>query len=161
MDGTTRAGRSLAIGTLGDPTIGAWFRVSDNTDVGVEVAAEILSLGDDETDQTTWQVEVRPAFKHFVPRRGAFLPYTYGDLFYARGETTLEADGFEDVEADAWAAGGSLGVGMDWFAGRRITIGGHAGLRASFMEAGVDDLEEQDGWALGTFNSGVRVHLYI
>jgi hypothetical protein len=57
--------------------------------------------------------------------------------------------------------GAELGVGLDWFPARRVSIGGHVGVRGFAGSLEVSDDAEQDFTGISTLNSGIRVHLYF
>ena len=166
-DGRERSGRSVSLSTQGDATVGLWTRLSPRTDLGLNVGVTLSSQeqGDIETDQ--WNVQVEPALKLYAGQQGAFRPYTYASLiavFSSQEQTNSVAPGGSATFKQR-GGGASVGIGLDWLPASRISIGGHVGVQGLYRDLSAEFSNEQEeegeGWSVGTFNSGIRIHLYL
>ena len=166
-DGRERGSRSVSLSTQGDATVGIWTRLSPRTDLGLNVGLALSSLEQGENELDQWNVQVEPALKLYADQRGAFLPYTYVSLIAAFGrqeQTNSIAPGVSATGKQR-GAGASVGIGLDWFPASRISIGGHVGVQGIYRDVTTEFSNEQEqegqGWSVGTFNSGIRVHLFL
>lgn len=149
-----RGGRSIVLEASGSPRIGYWTRRSTRTDLGLDVMLQGL-LGDSQTDLS---IGVTPAMKRYLSSPGPLAPYIYAGvpLNYHRFER--DNVGVPDDTSDAFGVGGIAGFGLDWYPIPQLSLGGHAGLRAGYLNRGDD---AGSSIQLGTLSSGVRMHLYF
>lgn len=164
--GPERGRHSISIAAQGDVGVGVWTRLSDRTDLGLNLALNYNRFGIEDDDQTTRNLRVEPAFKHYLYAHDGFAPYAFGSFFASTGKQTQAGDGEETITVSERLAGVSAAVGIDWFPARRLSIGGHVGLAGGVQDLAAQnsafDAElEGDGWFVSTFNSGVVVHLYF
>lgn len=163
QDTSDRPGRSLAVSVGESSTVGVWFSVSPRVDLGLQIGGQRLELspegGDDDDSVDSWQVSFEPAVKLFATADGAFLPYTYLGAFARYAEGSQDGE-FEDITAIEREYGAAVGLGLDWFPARRISVGAHAGLEGGLLNVDVPGLGV-DGTFFRTFTSGVRVQLYF
>lgn len=168
-DAAERRARSISLAVNDGIEIGYWTRLSERSDLGLNVGVALETLGNDDTEQSLLSISFEPAIKRYATADGPFLPYGYGSLIFSYGRLTSGVtQGGADVEItrDQQRYGASAGIGMDWFPAQRISVGGHAGLAGGYQstEAGGDFFQEdgeQTGFFVNTFSSGIRVHLYL
>jgi hypothetical protein len=165
-DPADRPGRSIELGANGGPVIGLWQRISPRASLGLQIAAQLqqAEIDDGDAEQESRSVSVGPALKLYGTADGPFLPYFYATVFAAFGSETAETLAGE-VTFDRQAFGGGLGVGLDWFPVRRISIGGHVGLEGGVQNGDAETPggaeTEIEGTFFNTFQSGIRVNLFF
>lgn len=164
--GPERGRYSISVAAQGDVGVGVWTRLSDRTDLGLNLVFNYNRFGIEDDDQTTRDLRVEPAFKHYLGSRDGFAPYAFGSFFASTGEQTQAGVGDETITVTERLAGVSAAVGIDWFPARRVSIGGHVGLAGGVQDLAAENSAfptelEGDGWFASTFNSGVVVHLYF
>jgi hypothetical protein len=172
-DGDRSIAFSLPSG--GSTTLSYWWHRLD-TARGIELdlsGSGDIQSSDDGLDRRSYTVALAmgPAFKWYRAPTGPVSPYLYGGLGvrgrWGRTEYT-EPTAFERT---SWGLGGygRLGLGVDWFPLRRVSIGGYAGMRASYdfinsSERNVDvstDGPSRHAFAADLFTSGLTLHIYF
>lgn len=163
--GPERGRTSISVTAQSSPVVGIWTRLSDRTDVGLNVGLAYARFGIEDDDQSERLVRVEPALKRYLGARDGFAPYARVALFGELGEEEQEEEG-TTFTVEQRSFGGSAAFGVDWFPARRISIGGHVGLSAGVQDFSASASEfdaevEGDGLFAGTFSSGLVVHLYF
>lgn len=148
-----RGNHSLSLSLYGGPQIGYWVRKSGRTDLGVDFGAS----GMFHEDNTTFSLTATPALKRYLAPAGALAPYTYIGAPFTYGRSTSHIDGSPDDSHSSVVAGGIVGLGLDWFPVRQVSIGGHAGLTAYYWKPEGDE----STLVIQTLTSGVRVQFYF
>lgn len=164
-----RRARSVSVGVNDGVEFGYWNRISRRADVGLNLGFSVETLGDDTGDQKLRTFSLEPALKLYAAPDGAFLPYGYASVFGSYGRLSATGtgggnDGSATVRNDQREYGASLGLGLDWFPARRISLGAHVGVAGGYRSqelSGPFDDQKQDGVFLNTLSSGLRVHLYF
>lgn len=164
-NGLERPGTSIEVGAGAGALVGVWQRVSPRVSLGVQVSAYTSrsELESDVIDRDARQsgVSVGPALKVYGGPGGAFLPYGFASAFLEFGESREEINGGGEREEDLDGVGGELGVGIDWFPVRRVSIGGHVGVEAHRQSRPSDDDDVNRFTIFNTVSSGIRVQLYF
>lgn len=159
-----RGRTSLALSAFGNGgSIGYWTMISDRTNLGVRVG---LSLGGTDFDGGETgiglSISAGPALKRYL--RGSarpVAPFLYGGLNASWGEEEMQGG-----EVRRGGAGLEGGFGVDWFPAPQVSIGGYTGARLAYSHQAFEfdaptDRSTQDAWTLGTFTSGVVLHIYF
>lgn len=160
---------AIALGVGATPSIGLWRRLTPNLELGVDVVAQhSTTRGDDEQELRYNQVSVQPAVKAYMGPAAAVRPYAYAEagIAFASGHQEVQLQtGLANIETHDRGFGAGVGLGLEWAAFDRVTIGGHAGVGAAWMRERYQ-LENNPETVshftrYNTFNSGVRVQLYF
>ena len=165
VNGLERPGTSIEVGAGAGALVGVWQRLSPRVSLGVQVSAytsrsEIESdVFDRDARQTS--VSVGPALKVYGGPGGAFLPYGFASAFLEFGGSREEIAGAGENEEELDGLGAELGVGIDWFPVRRLSIGGHVGVEANRQSRSTDDDDVDRFTVFNTVSSGIRVQLYF
>ncbi|MBJ6724948.1 outer membrane protein [Geomesophilobacter sediminis] len=161
-----RGDNAIALGVNeGTATIGYWHKLSGSDDLGVDFG---IQYRDHETfNNQTYQV--MPAIKHYLFPEKSFSPYLYGGLIASYGNNdTRETTQQSGSRTESYTAGALGGLGMEWFPIRNLSIGGHVGVRAQYeynkttyssSNFVVPPPNKDEGFTIGTFNSGIRLNL--
>jgi hypothetical protein len=155
--------RSFQLSPHGETRVGGWKMVSDRTSLGLAVGLNVGRTGrEDEDEETRTSVAVAPSLKRYGGAVGPVAPYLFGSL-----PLSLERSSTDGVD---WSRrvlrlGGALGVGVDWFPVRGVSLGSHVGVHAR-REWGRTSFGEspstEDTYSVaGTFNSGLNLHIYF
>ena len=160
-----RGARSLQLSPVGDTQVGVWKMVPERANLGVDVAVALTRVGnggDGGDDLSFVGFTAAPSLKRYGAPLGRFAPYLFASvpLGLQRGELGGDAD------QDGWTVGGALAAGLDWLPVRGVSLGAHAGVRASYgsssfgRPAGQPDVEDATT-TFGTFGSGLSLHIYF
>jgi hypothetical protein len=146
-----RGSRSIALDVGRNAQIGLWTRSSDRTDLGLDLLIDGI-FGE---SSRRFALDITPALKRYLRTDGALAPYTYVGIPLSFART--ESDNTDIPDANLYSVGGLIGFGLDWLPVRQVSIGGHIGLRAYYIDG-----SRTDGtFGLRTQSSGVRMHLYF
>lgn len=155
-----RGPHAVSLGVNEDAAgIGYWHKVSDRTDIGLDF--ELYYGNGDYSEYQRYVLE--PAVKYYLLPTAAASPYVYAGLIgsYFRGESDMSV-------GKGYSAGAMGGIGLDWFPVERLSIGGHVGVRGQYhwdrqsSDNGLSSYSRNDdGFTVGTFNSGIRVNLFF
>ena len=144
---TERGQHSIALSIDGNSRIGYWTRQSDRTDLGLE-----LGFGGAFSDSNSnLTLILTPAIKHYVTPAGPLAPYTYFGLPVSFSRSSNDFDSSHN-----WALGGVFALGVDWFPLPQVSVGGHAGVNASYRDGNGSGLV-----SVGTFTSAIHAQLYF
>ncbi|MGE0159083.1 MAG: hypothetical protein AB7T31_06680 [Gemmatimonadales bacterium] len=149
-----RAAHAIVLGVGTTTTVGYAARVGARTDVGLEGSARLI---DDDGDAHA--VAVRPWLARYWSSEDTDVaPYVVVGLVGTWTETGAGA-----FDASSRDLGGFLGIGLDWFPHRRVSVGGHLALEAVATRRTVPLSPAQNarGFDIGTRSSGVRVRLFF
>jgi len=154
-----RAKHFIVFGVGQSTAVGVGLRAGTRTDVELEVSGRFID--DDVTSQRI--VLLRPTLKRYLgPTARSVAPYL---VFGLRAEW-VESDSDFAPNASSQRFGGLAGVGVDWFPGQRVSVGGHIGVEALSVRRDAPAIppgsgEVRNGYELGTFASGVRFRLFF
>ncbi len=136
--GTRALGFDLRTGEGGSFSV--WKVSSPYTAVGLEAS---LSLGLTENDYDdpglsnesyqSLRLQLRPTFKRYRSVRNGIAPYVYYQAL--GGFSGLRSDGEEpwrEYSSSKIEVGVGVGLGVDWFPLKRISVGGRTGLSLSY-----------------------------
>jgi len=149
-----RGAWSLELSPAGDAQIGVWKMRSERTNLGVDFGLRL-----DRTDhagsgpigeRTFLGLIVAPSIKRYGTPVGPFAPYLFGSVPF--GVEQKEIGG----SSAWWMVGGSLAAGLDWFPVRNVSVGGRAGILASYRDSSAQSVTD-----VGTFSSGLSLHFYF
>jgi hypothetical protein len=153
--------RSFQLSPYGDTQVGGWKMVSDRTNLGLAVGLEVGRTGGDVEGSRT-SVAVAPSLKRYGDPVGPVAPYLFGSL--PLGLERRSADR-ADVNERVLRLGGALGVGLDWFPVRGVSLGSHVGVNArrewERTSSGEGASSEVTYTVAGTFSSGLNLHIYF
>ena len=156
-----RGAWSLQLSPAENPRVGAWRMASERTNLGVAVGVGVTRSEQEGGDEgTSWSLTVSPPVKRYAPPVGPFPPYLFGSV-----PLGIQREEFgDDAEGSDCTVGAALAGGLDWFPVRGVSVGGHPGFHvvrnASRSETRFTDLESTST-VLGTFGSGLTLHIYF
>jgi hypothetical protein len=159
QDAGSRAGHSFMI--TGAPGVGMFWRHSPATDLGLFVNAHVQG-GDDSDLQA---ISILPTLVRFHALSDRFSPYTTFALGVTFDRRSLDL-GTEVRTSKSYGPTAQVGLGLEWFPLERISVGGHAGLRAVYSRATQSETEfseeaSEDRWSLGTFTSALQARIHF
>jgi opacity protein-like surface antigen len=142
-----------------------WRDLSPRVRAGVEIGGSVGRGEGDATESRSHNLVIRPSVMMFSGQ-GALRPYTTVGVFMQQYSMETDQDlpfgSFRNEQTDL---GAQAGVGLEWRPASRVAVGGHVGISGyhSSQESGnpEGDLSESDGWTVGTFNSGIAIHLFF
>jgi hypothetical protein len=160
---------AIALGVGPTPSIGLWHRLTPNLELGVEVTGQHNGASDD-NDQgfRLNQLSLQPAVKAYLGPAAPVRPYAYAEagitFAKSRYNVTLQT-GPAIAEMRDRGLGAGVGLGVEWAAFDRVSIGGHAGVQGTWLRER-DQIEDNPGTVshftrYNTFSSGVRIQLYF
>ena len=141
---TGRRSITFNIFSGGTGSFGVWKMRSEAQNLGVLVDAAIqyrhTAVEGDGNDRTAvgFSVGVGPELRRYTSVSGRVAPYGFmgGRLGFGYGRTTIEPD----LEDDSWNAllSGRIGLGVDFFPVRNLSIGAQTGVGATLRYAPMD-----------------------
>ena len=157
---------SVSLNVGGGTYVGLWRDVSPRVRAGVEVGTELSRIAGDDGEEDYTSVLVQPAVKVFSAADGDLRPYTLLALYAQQyGQRQENADPSFENEYRRRELGARVGVGLEWTPASRVTVGGHVGASAGYLDATTQSTlgedGDADGWAARTFSSGIVVHLFF
>ena len=168
--GTRALGFDLRTGEGGSFSV--WKVRSPYTALGLEASLS-LSLTEDDYDDPglsdggyqSLRLQLRPTFKRYRSVRNGIAPYVYYQALGGfRGWKREDPEAFREYSSSMIELGAGLGLGVDWFPLKRISVGGRTGLslRYGFGEASRSDepYTERDLYLLA-FASKVTAFVYF
>lgn len=157
---------SISLTLDGGGTVGLWRQLSPRVRAGVEVGTSISSSTVEIGELESTGISVQPSVKIFSSAGGSVRPYTTLGVFagFAKSEADADDNSF-DSEISTRSLGANAGVGLEWMPVPRVAIDGHVGVAAGYakqrLEHPSDDTDEAEQWNVGTFNSGIVIHLFF
>jgi len=152
--------------------IGYWIKMSEKTDIGFNVGLNFR----DTQHQKNQNYILTPAIKHYLISDKPFAPYIYSGIYFSYGKGEFNRD-FPQSSED-YQVGALGGFGLEWFPIHNVSVGGHVGVKAqyesqnntstSFTTSTIDNStitssisSKNEGYSVGTFNSGIRLNLFF
>lgn len=173
---------SLAVPNGGNPyadgTAGAWYMITDNMNLGVNLGFGIESQtvvsnydqdNQSSTSRTGFDLLLAPALRYYLTSDSSVAPYILGQMNFHKyfdGDNDTSADPSDenfngDLQPELSLVGG---FGVEWFPVERFSIGGHVGLGIDLVRqnrfTGSNTLTE-NGLRIGTFTSSINANLYF
>jgi hypothetical protein len=164
---TAESRRPFSLLISSQTAIGLAWGMDGATDIGLVANATAV---DDENFQTSW-MSIQPTVKHYLAEAERWSPYALLGVGWTWRSTEYETLAFHEESARGITI--DVGVGLEWFALERLSVGAHAGLGGSYedirevREIQIDPSQSQVQRSEHTrryfslFNSGVRASLYF
>ena len=149
----------IALPDGGGTDVGLWWVKSPRTQVGLTgtVSYNSSEAGTGES-QNSWTVLIGPGIRRAVAVSLPIVPFWRADAQFGVG-------GGSGTTPDLILLSASAGFGADWFPFERISIGGHMGLRTSYVRQTSDipagGSSTQSSVNVGTFRSGLTLRLFF
>lgn len=170
---------SFSLPSGGGASLGIWKLVGPRTNIGLDLGIRTTSTSDNvrfddgrpgqEFKSSDVGFAIEPSIRQYITAYRTLAPYIHGNLLFSYSSVDAETVELQQTtERKTYGYGIGVGIGVEWAPLERFSIGGHTGVRFSYLDrssvnsspAGVS---RSDGSAtiFDTFVSALVVALYF
>ena len=170
---------SFSLPSGGGASLGIWKLVGPHTNIGLDLGIRTSSTSDNvrfddgrpeqEFNSTDVGFAIEPSIRQYITAYRTLAPYVHGNLVFAY--TSVDAETVElqqTTERKTYQYGIGLGIGVEWAPLERFSVGGHTGVRFSYLDrssvnSSPAGTSRSDGSAttFDTFVSALVLQLYF
>lgn len=157
-----RRSLSFSLPDGGGASFGYWVMRSEQTNLGIDVGFRInRSIIEGNDDPMNYSISVGPALRRYVVLDGHVAPFLQGGIDLSYGSRSVGGGDERSIGLRP-----TVGLGVEWFPVRSISIGGYAGIGIGYARTRVDldtgtDPDPTQTLSIGTFTSALALRIYF
>lgn len=170
---------SFSLPSGGGASLGVWKLVGPRTNLGLDIGVRSVSSSDnlrfddgrpsEELNSSDLGLAIEPSIRQYITAYRTLAPYIHGRLLFAYSSIDAETVSQQSTTVrKTYEYGIGVGIGVEWAPLERFSIGGHTGVRFSYLDrssvnSSPAGTSVQDGSAtiFDTFVSSLVVQLYF
>jgi len=170
---------SFSLPSGGGASLGVWKLVGARTNLGLDIGVRSVSTSDNlrfddgrpsqEFNSSDLGLAIEPSIRQYIATFRTLAPYIHGNLLFSYSSLDAETVSQQATTVrKTYQYGIGLGIGVEWAPLERFSIGGHTGVRFSYLDrSNVDSspagTSVQDGHSttFDTFVSSLVLQLYF
>ena len=136
---------SFSLPSGGGASLGVWKLVGPRTNIGLDLGIRTASSSDNvrfddgrpeqEFNSTDVGFAIEPSVRQYFTAYRTLAPYIHGNLLLAYSSVDAETVELQQTtERKTYQYGIGLGIGVEWAPLERFSIGGHTGIRVSYLD---------------------------
>ena len=170
---------SFSLPSGGGASLGVWKLVGARTNLGLDIGVRSVSTSDnlrfddgrpqEEISSSDLGFAIEPSIRQYIAVYRTIAPYIHGNLVFGYSKVDAEtASQQATTTRKQYEYGIGAGIGVEWAPLERFSIGGHTGVRFSYIDRSSVNRSPagtsvQDGsvTVFDTFVSSLVVNLYF